>query len=267
VLPQLADLDVSRLSAGARKALAIAQELADGATPEEVADSRGITVAALMKQVDTLAAEFREQAGTSALRKLTEVEYEALRDSIEEHGQIVEILADVDGNIIDGRHRNRACRELNLEPRIHYLPAGTSADELKSLSLVVNLARRQLTAGDRRGIIRDQLLRDASRSDRAIAAAVGVDHKTVAAVRSELEAAGEVGKFPTRIGADGVAQPAARPPREPTPERELPDGLVDVRLRLTKPLAEQLDGGVWLDCKAVRLVLVDAGVYTLEART
>jgi DNA-binding Lrp family transcriptional regulator len=265
VLPQLADLDVAKLSDDARDALAIAQELADGATPEEIADSRGITVAAVMKKVDTLAAEFREQAGTSALRKLTEDEYEALRDSIDQHGQIVEILADVDGTIIDGRHRDRACRELDLEPRIHYLPAGTSADELKSLSLVVNLARRQLTAGDRRGIIRDQLLRDPRRSDRTIAAAVGVSPTTVGSVRKELEQNGAVSNLDTRVGKNGVAQPAAKP-REPAAEPELPDGLVDVTLRLTREYAAELDAGAWLDCRALRLVLVDSGTYTLEVR-
>jgi DNA-binding Lrp family transcriptional regulator len=266
VLPQLADLDVAKLSADARDALAAGQELADGASLADVAAKRAISVDELKRRIETLAAEWREHSGIVGLPKLTDDEYEALRDSIAKHGQIVPILADADGNIIDGRHRLRACRELGLEPRIDYLPASTAAEELKSLALVVNLARRQITASARRGIVRDELLRDASRSDRAIAAAVGVSHPTVAAVRRDLEQQGEVETLSTRVGKDGVAQPAAKPPRDPAELAELPDGLVDVTLRVTREYADAVDGGAWLECRAIRLVLVDAGTYTLEVK-
>jgi DNA-binding Lrp family transcriptional regulator len=266
VLPQLADLDVDKLSPEARDALAAGQELADGTSLEDVATKRGISVDELKRRIETLAAEWREHSGIVGLPKLTDDEYEGLRESIERHGQIVAILADVDGNIIDGRHRLRACRELGIEPRIDYLPEGTSAEELKSLALVVNLARRQITASARRGIVRDELLRDAGRSDRAIAAAVGVSPTTVGSVRKELEQNGAVSNLDTRVGKNGVTRPAAQPPREPAEKPELPDGLVDVTLRLAREYAAVLDGGAWLECRAVRLVLVDAGLYTFEVR-
>lgn len=265
MLPQLADLDVSRLSQDDRDALLAAYRIeVDGEDDTAVADSLGITVAELAVRVEQLRAHWREQAGTSALRNLTDDEYEALRESIREHGQLVEILADVDGNIFDGRARARACRELEIEPRIRYVDIDAAA--AKSWSVVLNLARRQLSTADRRGIIRDELLRDASRSDRKIAIACGSTHPTVAAVRHQLEASGDVEKLSTRTDVAGRSQPASKPERPPQKETELPDGLVDVTLRLTREYAQQLDGGAWLDCGAVRLVLVGAGTYTLEVK-
>lgn len=263
MLPQLADLDVSKLSPEARDALAAAQKIADGVSLEDIAAAHGIPVDELKQRLERLAAEFRNQAGIADLPKLDEDEYAALRDSIAAHGQIVPVLADSAGNIVDGRHRVRACRELGLEPRIEYLAADTSSDEIKSLALIVNLARRQLTDRARRGIIRGELLRDASRSDRAIAAALGSSHPTVASVRRELENAGAVERVSTRVGRDGITQHTDKPER---PEPQLPDGLVDVTLRLTREYANELDAGAWLDCRGFRLVLVDAGTYTLEVR-
>lgn len=264
MLPQLADLDVSKLSADARDALAAGQELADGAPLEDVASRRGISTEELKLRIDTLAAEWRQHSGIAGLPKLSDEEYESLRDSIAEHGQVVPILADVDGNVVDGRARLRACRELGLQPRIDYLPDSTASEELQSLALVVNLARRQLTAGARRGIVRDELLRDATRSDRTIAAAVGVSPTTVGSVRKELEQAGAVSNLDSRVGRNGVSRPASQPERETA--ADLPDGLVDVTLRLAREDADQFDGAGWVDCRAVRLVLVDAGVYRIELR-
>lgn len=270
MLPQLADLDGTKLTDEARETFAWARAIAeDEKTVDQVAAENDLTVEELRIRFEKLADEWRRQAGISDLPRLTEEEYVALRDSIDRYGQLVPILADVDGNVIDGRARLRACSDLGRDPHIEYLPADADTETLKNLALVVNLARRQLTASARRGIVRNELLRDPSRSDRAIAAAIGVSHPTVASVRRELEEDGDVENLSTRTDSAGREQPASKPAcaREPKAEQELPDGLVDVTLRLTREYAEQLDGGAWLDCRALRLVLVAPGTYTLEVRT
>lgn len=267
MLPQLADLDVERLSAESQDALAAAQEIyVDGRPAEDVARARGLSVPELTLRIEKLGTEWREHAGQRALPRLAQEEYEALRDSIARYGLQYPILVDAAGNVIDGRHRLRACLELGVEPRYEQLPANIDPEDYQDLALAVELARRHLTASARRGIIREELVRDPSRSDRTIALAIGTTHPTVASVRRELEQDGAVERLSTRTDAAGRTQPASKPPRDPQPETELPDGLVDVTLRLAREYAAQLDGGGWLDCRSIRLVLVAAGTYTLEVR-
>lgn len=52
--------------------------------------------------------------------------------------------------------------------------------------------------------------RDPQPADRVIARKAKVSHPDVAKVRADMEAAGTVETVTTRIGADGVAQPAKR---------------------------------------------------------
>jgi hypothetical protein len=66
-------------------------------------------------------------------------EYEGLKASIRERGQKVPILL-LHGQILDGRHRYRACQELGIDPII------TEIDTSDPLGLVftLNLRRRHL---------------------------------------------------------------------------------------------------------------------------
>ena len=64
----------------------------------------------------------------AALPVMQDHEYEALKADIWENG-LREPIAILDGEIVDGRHRERACRELGMEPKYEYLPADT--DPLK----------------------------------------------------------------------------------------------------------------------------------------
>ena len=72
-------------------------------------------------------------------------EYQAILASIEEIGQ-QEPIARKDDQIIDGRNRYRACRELGIEPIFTEL--GDDVDPLKYV-LAKNLARRHLDASQR----------------------------------------------------------------------------------------------------------------------
>lgn len=54
----------------------------------------------------------------------------------------------------------------------------------------------------------DQLRDTPEQSNRQIAAGLGVDDKTVGAVRSELETGAEIPHQATIVGKDGVSQPS-----------------------------------------------------------
>lgn len=211
MLPSVADIDVERLSEEARETLLkIARPMSEeGAQPDAIAFNLGITRRDVSRRLEALGFEMKALAGILELPPLSAEEFEALKDSIAEHGQLVPILVDAHGKVVDGHNRERAMAELGLVPEVKIV-AG-DADELQSLALVANVARRHLTAGARRGLVARELRRDAARSDRSIAIVVGVSHHTVAAVRVELEEKKVVGKLPTRIGRDGVAQPAGKP--------------------------------------------------------
>jgi transposase-like protein len=62
----------------------------------------------------------------------------------------------------------------------------------------------------------------AGRSDRDLAAALGVHHETVAKYRSQLESTGEIASSPTRTGKDGKTRRVPEKPAEPEPDPEPP---------------------------------------------
>ena len=76
----------------------------------------------------------------SALPAMPGLDYEGLKEDIRQNGQR-EPIAVLDNEIVDGRHRLRACEELGIEPRYEFLPADT--DPLKYI-LSKNRHRRHL---------------------------------------------------------------------------------------------------------------------------
>lgn len=258
-----ADVDFGKLTDLERETLdEIIPKLQEGYDVKDIAHDLGADPRELQARVDDLGAKLMALAGAITLPPLSEDEYDALKTSLAEHGQQMPILrgspsSGLPGQTIDGVHRRRALAQLKVDPV--YKDVDGTADQLRSLGVVLNLARRQLSATSRRGIVKAELLRDGARSDRAIALLVGVDHKTVATVRRKLEERGEVGKFPTRTGRDGVAQPAtARGPRPPATERT-------VKLIVAADMFEQLVGP-WVTCKAFRLVERRPGVHELQVQ-
>jgi len=69
-----------------------------------------------------------------------------------------------------------------------------------------NVLRRHLTSEQKRDVIAKLLKATPGTSDRQIAEMVKVDHKTVASVRTEKEATGEVSPVAKRTGKDGKAR-------------------------------------------------------------
>jgi disulfide oxidoreductase YuzD len=74
---------------------------------------------------------------------LSDSDYESLRESIKENGLLVPLVVNQDGVLLDGYHRLRACRELNIRPKYHKREFKDKAQE-KQLVIEVNLIRRQL---------------------------------------------------------------------------------------------------------------------------
>lgn len=260
---QTADVDFSKLNEVERDTIdTVVPLIEQGFSFADIAVQVGSDPREIERRVEDLGARLMALSGAIELPPLADDEYEALKQSIADHGQWMPILrgsptSGLPGEIVDGRHRRRACAQLRMEPKI--VDVDGTADQLHSLGLVLNLARRHMSTSSRRGIIKAKLLADPQKSDRAIAAAVGVDHKTVGAVRRELEQREEVGKFPTRTGANGVAQPArpAEPPRPPAHR--------SIRVLVPTDLFEHYVGD-WVSCHAFRLVERRPGVHELQVQ-
>jgi hypothetical protein len=69
-----------------------------------------------------------------------------------------------------------------------------------------NINRRHLTAEKKRDVIADLLKAQPEKSNRQIAEQIKADHKTVASVRAEKEATGEIPQLEKTIGKDGKAR-------------------------------------------------------------
>jgi hypothetical protein len=174
------------------------------------------------------------------LRPLHDDERTALADSIAEHGiQVPILVADVDGQayLVDGYHRWQIACDLGLiAEEIPCVYLGTLEHNIaKSISFMVNAARRHLTREDRRALAETEIMNNPQLSDRAIAATCGISHHTVATYRGKIAedqktmtelATDPVGDSPTapepvhidvfpptRVGRDGVEQPAPTAPR------------------------------------------------------
>jgi hypothetical protein len=83
----------------------------------------------------------------------------------------------------------------------------------------LNVVRRHWTTAQKRAVITELLKDMPERSDRETARLVGVDNKTVGAVRAHLEALGELLHLDETVGRDGRARTtsplrAAKPPAE-----------------------------------------------------
>src|SRR5262245_50365531 len=75
------------------------------------------------------------------IRPLTPCENKLLRNSMQMVGQRSRIIADKYGNIIDGHHRFKICRELGIEPKFEIQDFENEEMKLKTI-VDLNSARR-----------------------------------------------------------------------------------------------------------------------------
>ena len=119
--------------------------------------------------------------------ELGEEEYRELKEDISQRGVMVPIEFDEFGNILDGHHRLKICQELGIKEYPKVIRAGMTEEEKRTHARKLNMARRQLSQEQRRELIRQQLKETPEKSDRQIAAGLGVSDKTVGSQRKKLE--------------------------------------------------------------------------------
>ncbi|WP_431289718.1 MT-A70 family methyltransferase [Burkholderia cepacia] len=76
---------------------------------------------------------------------MNDSEFDEFKEDIRQNGQQVPILVQ-NGQLIDGRHRYRACCELGIEPKVEEVAAGQS---IERLIVSLNQHRRHLSDGQR----------------------------------------------------------------------------------------------------------------------
>jgi len=178
-------------------------------------------------------------------------DFVALRDNIGVNGVLVPIMVDSRGprkKIIDGNYRKAIAEELGYDcPEI--VQEGLTEDEKRTLARALNLARRQFSTQQKRQLIADQLRETPDRSNRWVAKQLGVHHATVAGVRGEMHATGQIIQLERTIGEDGKPRPATRyskvvhrPPAELRARIEATTLICgDCRLELKKIASSSID--------------------------
>lgn len=130
-------------------------------------------------------------------------EFEALKESIRQHGVLVPVVRDENGTLIDGHHRSRACEELGIRNVPTITLAGLTDEQKRDHSLMLNLVRRKITRKQLRTIIAAELRRQPDLSNRWLAEIVGSTKNTVESVRRDLLARGEIDRVDAYRGKDG----------------------------------------------------------------
>lgn len=137
-------------------------------------------------------------------------EYEALKESIRQYGVIIPIIKDESGAIIDGHHRDRACRELRIKNAPTITLAGLTEEQKRDHALILNLVRRKITRKQMREIIAAELRRTPDISNQWLAEIVGSTDKTIQSVRKELISGSEIPTLDSYRAKDGKRYPATR---------------------------------------------------------
>jgi ParB-like chromosome segregation protein Spo0J len=193
----------------------------------------------------------------------TPQELATLRESLEANGQIVEVVI-WNGQIVDGRHRAKLCRDLGLDIKYHDIGA-MSEDQMRTVVRTLNEHRRArtmaLTNAEKRDRIEAALKANPKLSDRKIADMLGVSHPTVAEVRKQLASTGNFTSSGKRVGKDGKSRTAPKPTPVPKPASPL-DG---VHQLITDAEAYHKNRGVVDEAKVVAHVVELATKEQLEA--
>ncbi len=141
-------------------------------------------------------------------------QFEALKADIVERGVLVPIDVDEHGYILDGHHRYRACVELGITEFPTIVRPGLSEEDRRIFARKSNMLRRHLSRKQVRELIAEQLKDTPTWANNRVAQVLGVDSKTVKAIRERLERTSEIPKLDKLVGADGKARPVEqkRPP-------------------------------------------------------
>jgi ParB-like chromosome segregation protein Spo0J len=171
---------------------------------------------------------------------MSPAEFEAFKADINQRGVVVPIDIDEAGEIIDGHHRYKAWIELHKnEPPPTIVRAGLSEQEKRAFARKNNILRRHLTREQVRRLIAEQLKDSPDWADNRIADELGVDGKTVGAVRDDLEATSEIPKLDRLVGKDGKSRPRKQPRKRQQPVENIEDDEIDDEDETELQAAEQ----------------------------
>lgn len=95
------------------------------------------------------------------LPPMDEEGFAALKADIKQHGQVEPIVL-WRNQIVDGRHRYRACRDLGIEPNFENLSEDMTERDVFARALSRNVIRRHLSTGQKALIAHDLLHGDAA---------------------------------------------------------------------------------------------------------
>jgi hypothetical protein len=147
---------------------------------------------------------------------------------IRQRGVAVAVVVDEHNTVLDGHNRLEIAGELGLSEVPVKVVAGLSDEDKRALALDLNLHRRHLNREEIRRVLESRLKADPTQSDRLVAKEVRVDHKTVGAVRRDLEATGEIPRLPATRGGDGkMRRRRPLPGPQEAPAGPAPSGSAD----------------------------------------
>ncbi len=185
---------------------------------------RALTVVAAAENTPTIEAHVVEVVSTVPIARLSTGDSPRLNGTDTEH---VRRLAEVDDplppilvhrptmRVIDGMHRLRAA-ERRGATTISVIFAGCPSNELFLAAVKANIAHGlPLSLADRKAAAARILASHRNWSDRAVAAATGLAHKTVGKIRRDLP---PVTDRAERIGRDGHVRPLGSARRESAEE-------------------------------------------------
>lgn len=149
---------------------------------------------------------------------LTPIEYEALKTDIAEHGVLVPVEVDENGELLDGHHRVRAWHELkadgvDLPDYARIKRVGWSEEQKRNHARRLNVLRRQLSDDQRERVVID--MRQDRASLRQIGEALGISHTEVKRILDNPTVTNVPVENmpPTVIGKDGKERLATMPPK------------------------------------------------------
>lgn len=146
--------------------------------------------------VDTTTGEITESPTPyQLLPRLTDEEFDALKDDIAANGIRVPIDVDETGTVIDGHHRAWIAADLGIEcPR--RVVSGLTDEQKRAHAIAANVYRRSLNRDQRREMVRR--LRELGMSTRQIAEVAQVSQRTVA-----YDVSNSAHVIPPVVGTDG----------------------------------------------------------------
>jgi len=177
---------------------------------------------------------------------MTTEQFEALRADILERGVLTPIDIDEEGTVLDGHHRLKACKELNITDYPTIIRPGLTEEQKRIFARKSNMMRRHLNRKQIQGILKNQLIDTPDWADNRIGQELGIDGKTVRTMRLKLESTSEIPKLEKLKGIDGKERPVKKPAIMVASERErdkILQKLKDSGFDISKLPSEFIEGG------------------------